>query len=145
MEQLERNDWTKRLKELFKKALKLKEKQAEYIRGDTVPLQLEQELDFLLEESIPKDVNSKTLALQKSLIKHRNSIFTFLYNKDTPADNNASERAIRNVKVKQKISGQFKKGQQKFCVLRSVIDTCKKRNVDVMNALSAIAQFAPAE
>ena len=145
LEQLERNDWTKRLKELLKKSLNLKEQQVEYIRGDTVPLELEQELDILLEESIPKDINSKTLALQKSLIKHRNSIFTFLYNKETPPDNNASERAIRNVKVKQKISGQFKKGQQKFCILRSVIDTCKKRNVDVMNTLSTIAQLVPAE
>jgi len=145
LEQLEKNDWTKRLKELLKRSLNLKEQQSEYIRGDTVPLELEQELDILLEESIPKDINSKTLALQKSLIKHRNSIFTFLYNEDTPPDNNASERAIRNVKVKQKISGQFKKGQQKFCILRSVIDTCKKRNVDVMNTLSAIAQLVPAE
>lgn len=145
LEQLERNDWTKRLKELLKKSLNLKEQQAEYIRGDTVPLELEQELNILLEESIPKDRNSKTLALQKSLIKHRNSIFTFLYNKETPPDNNASERAIRNVKVKQKISGQFKKGQQAFCILRSVIDTCKKRNVDVMNTLSEIAHLVPAE
>jgi len=145
LEQLERNDWAKRLKELLKKSLNLKKRQAEYIRGDTVPLELEQELDILLEESIPKDINSKTLALQKSLIKHRNSIFTFLYNKETPPDNNASERAIRNVKVKQKISGQFKKGQQKFCILRSVIDTCKKRNVDIMNTLSTIAQLVPAE
>ncbi len=145
LEQLERNDWTKRLKELLKKSLSLKEQQEEYIRGDTVSLELEQELDILLEESIPKDINSKTLALQKSLIKHRNSIFTFLYNRDTPPDNNASERAIRNVKVKQKISGQFKKGQQAFCILRSVIDTCKKRKVDIMNTLSAIAQLVPAE
>jgi len=145
LEQLERNNWTKRLTVLLKKSLKLKEQQVEYTRGDTVALELEKELDILLEESIAKDINSKTLALQKSLIKHRNSIFTFLYNKYTPPDNNASERAIRNTKVKQKISGQFKSGQHIFCILRSVIDTCKKRNIDVMNALSDIARLVPAE
>jgi hypothetical protein len=44
-------------------------------------------------------------------------------------DNNASERAIRNVKGKQEISGQFKTGQNSFCVIRSVIDTLCKRGI----------------
>jgi hypothetical protein len=106
---------------------------------------LEQELDILLQEKVPKELYSKTFTIQKSLIKNRGSIFTFLYNKDTPPDNNASERAIRNVKVKQKVSGQFKTGLQAFCVLRSVIDTCKKRTVDIMLVLTSIANLNPAE
>ena len=68
-------------------------------------------------------------------------IVGILYNKDVFPDNNASERAIRNVKVKQKISGQFKTGEQIFCILRSLIDTCKKRNVDVMFAMNSVAQL----
>ncbi len=45
-----------------------------------------------------------------------------------PPDNNASERAIRNSKVKQKISGQYKieKVAQNFAKIRSVIDTTIK-------------------
>lgn len=35
-------------------------------------------------------------------------ILTFLFLEEVPPDNKASERTIRNVKVKQKISGQFK-------------------------------------
>jgi hypothetical protein len=42
------------------------------------------------------------------LIKYRPHIITFLYHLEVPPDNNGSERVIRNVKVKQKISGQFK-------------------------------------
>ncbi len=43
-------------------------------------------------------------------------------------DNNGSERAIRNIKVKQKISGQFKSptGAFNFAVLRSITDTALK-------------------
>ncbi|RTZ01711.1 hypothetical protein EKM02_04860 [Flavobacterium sp. RSP49] len=36
---------------------------------------------------------------------YKQYVFTFLFHNDGPPDNNASERAIRNVKVKQKVSG----------------------------------------
>ena len=58
-------------------------------------------------------------------------------------DNNGSERAIRNIKVKQKISGQFKSLQNAniFAVLRSVIDTTIKNGNNVLNTLKLIATF----
>jgi transposase len=58
-------------------------------------------------------------------------------------DNNGSERAIRNIKVKQKISGQFKTidSANMFAVLRSVIDTTIKNNNCVWKALNLIATF----
>ena len=60
-----------------------------------------------------------------------------------PADNNASERAIRNIKVKQKISGQFKIEQtaQNFAQIRSVIDTIIKNELHVLDGLALIAKF----
>ncbi len=72
------------------------------------------------------------------MIKYRNSILSCIYDKDIPPDNNGSERAVRNVKVKQKISGQFKTGQDSFCVLRSIIDTLRKRNFEVLKMLRKI-------
>jgi transposase len=41
------------------------------------------------------------------MIKNRNYILPCIYDLEILADNNASERAIRNIKVKQKVSGQF--------------------------------------
>ena len=75
------------------------------------------------------------------MVKHRNSIFTFLYYENVEPDNNASERAIRNIKVKQKISGQFKtdKGGESFAILRTIIDTAIKAKVDVKHTLNLIA------
>ncbi len=49
----------------------------------------------------------KIKPFHKKLIKYKRYLFPFLYHQGVPADNNASERAIRNVKVKQKIFGQF--------------------------------------
>jgi transposase len=139
IEEVDNIDWAKRFKVLLKKALELKKQLSEYSHSHPATMELEQRVDILLQENIPKNTYHKTYSFQKSLIKHRDSILTFLYNKDTPADNNGSERAIRNVKVKQKISGQFKTGQNRFCVLRSIIDTCKKRNIDIMVGLNYIA------
>jgi len=61
----------------------------------------EEHLTALLQEPIdPK--NTIAVSLQKRLVKYRQHIFTFLYYHDVPPDNNASERAIRNGKIKQK-------------------------------------------
>ena len=60
-----------------------------------------------------------------------------------PSDNNGSERAIRNIKVKQKISGQFNSLEKAnvFAILTSVIDTTIKSGNNVLNALHLIATF----
>ena len=58
-------------------------------------------------------------------------------------DNNGSERAIRNLKVKQKVSVQFKslEGVKKFAILRSITDTAIKNRQKVLNALFLIANL----
>jgi transposase len=145
LKELEDDQWSYAMAELLKEALYLKDENPEYSRNDPRILQLEENLDALLKEEIPKTNLPKTHALWKSLAKHRDSILTFLYYKFIAPDNNASERAIRNVKVKQKVSGQFKSNENIFCILRSVIDTCKKRGVDIIFTLNAIAQYVPAE
>lgn len=145
LQELEGHQWSYAMSELLKESLYLKNEKSEYTRNDPRIMQLEANLDAFLAENIPKNIFHKTYALQKSLIKQRGSIFTFLYYKDVPADNNASERAIRNVKVKLKVSGQFKSNENIFCIIRSVIDTCKKRGVDILSTLNSIARLVPAE
>ena len=100
------------------------------------------ELECLLKESLdPK--HKEMVSFQKRIIKYRDHIFTFLYHPDVPPDNNGSERAIRNVKVKQKISGQFKilNAAENFAILRSIIDTAIKNNQNVVGALGIIAAY----
>ncbi len=82
---------------------------------------------MLLNYTLPEE-DKELIAFKKRLKKYRDYIFTFLYRQEVPPDNNASERAIRNLKVKLKISGQFKSesGADNFAVLRSVIDTTIK-------------------
>ncbi len=90
-------------------------------------LEIETNFDELLNEALNKNKTPKTLTFQKSLRDYRDLLFTFLNGKDVPADNNASERGLKNFKVKLKISSQFKTCQNSFAKNRSVIDTCEKK------------------
>ena len=92
----------------------------------------------------PPDIQQKELySFFKRMKRERQTLFVFLFIEQVPADNNASERAIRNVKVKQKISGQFKKVEtaQNFAKIRSVIDTTIKNRMNIIEALNLIAKF----
>ena len=62
----------------------------------------------------------EVVTFQKRMNKYKDYLFTFLYYPEVPPDNNASERAIRNIKVKQKVSGQFK--SQRGAEIYAMID-----------------------
>ena len=85
------------------------------------------------------------VAFQRRMLRYRHYVFTFLYDPNVPSDNNGSERAIRNIKVKQKISGQFKslRGAECFAIIRSITDTCIKNGQSVLSALCLIAKLQP--
>jgi transposase len=103
---------------------------------------LVKELDSLLSEEIdPK--YKQLVSFQKRIIRYKDHVFTFLYDPAVPSHNNDSEKAIRNVKVKQKVSGQFKTftGAENFAILRSIIDTAIKNKQDVLAALNVVAKY----
>ena len=91
----------------------------------------------------PDEKHKELYTFYNRILRDRHHIFTFLFIPEVPPDNNASERAIRNIKVKQKISGQFKikKAAQNFAKIRSVIDTTIKNGLNVLEALSLISKF----
>ncbi len=144
LEELEKQDWAIHFKSLLENALALRKRteQAQTFRTNQKDAnKLEKRLDRLLLRHIDKTELPKTHCFQKSMLKNRNYLFVFLYDPEVPPDNNGSERAIRNMKVKLKVSGQFKSGQNIFCVLRSCIDTFKKRDLNVLNYLYQIAKL----
>jgi len=135
-------EWAMQMKVLISEALELKKVMLpiQYYQPNDKRTELVNKLKQLLQTPLHQE-HSKAAALFKSLVKHQQSIFNFLWYRQLPPDNNGSERAIRNVKVKQKISGQFKSehGADCFVVIRSVIDTTIKAGQNVLAALRLIA------
>ena len=142
--------WAGELKQLFKNAIGYKKQMNEndYTGPNIKVKEFEQELSTLLETDT-SNKHKKEKAFVKRLIKNRNSIFTFLYYKEVPPDNNGSERSIRNLKVKMKVSNQFKSFEfaQHYAAIRSVIDTTIKNSMNVFDALLNLADqdLVPAE
>jgi transposase len=139
--QTENTAWAQQFKELLQKAIKLKQNKEAYSKNHSDTIEIENQLDHLLEHTIPDKYVLKTLTFKKSMTKYRAFIFPFLYDPLIDFDNNASERSIRNVKVKLKVSGQFKTGQQHYCILRSIIDTTIKNGQSVFDAITSIAHM----
>ncbi len=134
--------WSIKIKLILKQAIALKKEfQAEdYLHPPPSVAEIERQLNEMLAvDSV--NFHPKTKAFIKRLIKRREHIFTFLHYAEVPYDNNGSERAIRNVKVKNKISGCFRSeaGAKRFAVLRSVIDTATKNTQDVFFAINLLA------
>lgn len=136
------DNWALELKKLLKDAIELKKQIIDYEIPIPERQEIEKRLTQLLEiKELSK--NKKQKAFQKRLQKHKNKILPFLYSKNVPPDNNGSERALRNVKVKEKISGQFVSEQKAkdFAVIRSVIDTIIKNKSHIFDSLKLITQI----
>jgi len=132
-------DWSTRLMELLREAIHNRKS----MKWENIPRTiLFERLDRLLNECTDK-LHENFGRLHRSLLKHRNNIFRFLSNPNIPYDNNASERAIRLVKIKYKVSGCFRspEGADIFTQLLSMADTAKKNGMSRFQALCLIAQY----
>ena len=144
--EVEKTQWATDFKQVLKDAIALKNMKGHYRENDPKVVDIEARADALLGQSFQelnwsKAHQHKSMTFFKGMRKVRPALFTFLYHRLVPADNNSSERAIRPIKVKMKISGQFKSLQQEFAILRSVIDTAIKNGQPVFNAIQAIVQL----
>jgi transposase len=134
--------WAAQCKQVFLDSLVLKKQLCSELslEENTDRSALEERLDRLLDQTIDKE-HKEVMTLLNRLKKYREHLLVFLHEYDVPADNNGSERAIRNVKVKAKVSGQFRsfRGAQNFVTLRSVIDTLIKQSLEILPNLQAVA------
>jgi transposase len=87
-------------------------------------------------------VGKETIRLQKRFRKHEDKILYFMTTPDIPPDNNGSERAIRNAKVKQKVSGGYRsnRGAERQAALLSVIETAKKQGLNVLEVIRQLVR-----
>lgn len=133
--------WSRRFKDVLKHAIELrKTKKFSEITQD-MKQKVENRMRKLLAENLSR-LHEDFAAFQKGIMKCQDYLFTFLYHPDVPYDNNGSERAVRKIKVKQKVSGCFRTddGADAFMILHSITDTAKKNGQSKLQALLTVAQ-----
>ncbi len=135
-----KNNWASQMRTLIKNALRIYKGQD----IDMKPSDIIYRFQVLLKQELDEKVK-EVQTFQKRLKKYEQYLFNFLINPDIPPDNNASERAVRNFKVKQKVSGFFKsiEGADCYAILRSVVDSAIKNIQNPLCALRAIASSFP--
>lgn len=108
--------------------------------------------DEIIEEGYRenKKIKSKFLRQEEQrllnrLKKYKENHMLFLYDFNMPFDNNLSERDLRHVKSKQKISGHFNsmKGIENYLNIKSIIGTCKKQAINFYEIISNLYKDTP--
>jgi transposase len=102
---------------------------------------LEERLDRLLEERGVRDADQ--LRLIKRLSKHRPDILRFLYWEEVEATNNRAERDLRPAVPLRKVGGcqRTADGAKAHEVLASVLATCRKQAINILDYLVKLQQF----
>lgn len=131
-----KQEWSEKVTTLFREAIHERNTKPDVVI-DKLPWI--SRLDNLLQQNIEK-LGEQFNRLKNGLIKCRDYIFNFLENPAIPADNNASERGIRKLKIKLKNSCTFRSdfGADAFLYLHSLIDTAKKHNQTPFCAVQAL-------
>jgi transposase len=140
---LPKSDWPKRMLELLRESIHLRK--TEYTTREDEE-NFKRRLDSLIDESVEiEGEESRKLfdTFRKALAKHREHIFLFLSHHNVPYDNNGSERAVRPVKTKLKVSGQFRSddGAKNYATLMSIALTAKKNNQNPFFAFQKLAAY----
>lgn len=84
-------------------------------------------------------------ALARRLLAKHDDHLRFTTDPRVPFDNNAAEREIRMIKIRQKVSGCLRtlSGAEQFCTIRSYLATTAKHRIGLLDALTRLANQRP--
>lgn len=152
MEELTNHDWEKELVEFISKTI---HERKEYLRNNNPNgeyfteeeiQKINERFDEIVELGIEEFKNTskdnienyapEELSLLNDIKEYKNNYLMWVYDPTVPTTNNACERALRPIKSKQKISGQFKNLNyaKYYARIRSYLETCKKSGVNELEA-----------
>ncbi|HUU95172.1 MAG TPA: IS66 family transposase [Phycisphaerae bacterium] len=90
-------------------------------------------------------IMKKHNALARRLLDRQDDYLRFTTDWQIPPDNNGSERDIRMIKLRQKVSGCLRTltGAKQFCAIRSYLSTAAKHGRNFFDALVMLAEGRP--
>jgi transposase len=130
--------WVREMQSLFRTAIHLNHR-----RDVLTPRGFRRQVT-LLERRLDRLLARHFTGLGANLLEryrtHRAHLFVFLHRTDVPADNNASERALRPSVIHRKVMGSFRSewGAQAYAALATVLDTAKRKGDNLFQKLVAL-------
>ena len=133
-----KQDWSRRFIHLIGHAISLRREGGITARKIKI---LKTKMQKLLGESLTH-LDDEFESFKKGILKVKDYLFTFLSDLRVPYDNNASERGVRKIKIKQKVSGCFRTdgGADDFAKLHSIVETAMKNGNSKFKAILAVVQ-----
>jgi transposase len=153
----EKAAWAEEMSQLLLKAKKIAEKtrlegkesvdDLTLIEGEYAKLLLKIGLNYLdvSQESPQEGIGKQGINLFRRLLNKRDMVLAFFHNLKIPFSNNLAEQDLRMEKVKQKISGCFRKflGGEISCRIRSYISTARKQGWNIIDSLAEAIKGSP--
>lgn len=135
------NEYRKKLKQQEKKQF-TKEQLEKYLKRYDEIIKEGYEENKTIKKKFLRQEEQKLL---NRLVKYKENHTMFLVDFNAPFDNNLSERDIRHVKTKQKISGYFNNLEtcKLYCNIKSVIITFKKQCKDFYSEFRKLYENNP--
>ena len=83
--------------------------------------------------------------LLNRIAEYKNNYFAWITNFELPFTNNLSERSLRGIKSKMKISGQFQSLEyaEYYAIVKSYIETCYRNGINEYTALRRLCDGNP--
>lgn len=149
------HEWCEKLKKLIQKALHDRKecialKQSSF--DEEYLDKFDNEFNDILLEAIEENINKpkthyddKEKALTNRILEYKSNYFLWMQDFSLPADDNLSERALRGVKSKMKIAGQFQneKYAKYYADLKTYIETCYRNDINPTDALIRLMEDNP--
>ena len=142
--------WAKDLKELIFKAyhdrkVLIKEGSKAFSSNYTSEINAKYDEIISLAKKENQNIEStfykeRALKLARRCDKYKDNHLAFIYDFSVPFDNNPSERDLRIIKIKTKISGGFKNinSAEAYCDAISIIKTSLKRKINPFESIKSI-------
>ncbi|MDX2191204.1 MAG: IS66 family transposase [Bacteroidota bacterium] len=140
--------WAKNMSNLLKEMYQRSETGTQSLENPAYFLRMYDYICKIGEKEEPPPSKSKNGKLKSSkgrnllnrLKNYQAEVIAFAQNENIPFTNNEAERAIRHVKIKQKVSMCFRtfEGAKMYARIQSVIDTIKKNGLNVFQTLKNI-------
>lgn len=147
--------WCEKFKKLIQQAIhdrkKYLEKNLESFDDEYInnfDNQYEDILYNAIEENLSKPkthYDKDERALINRILEYKSNYFIWMYDFSLPTDNNLSERALRGVKSKMKIAGQFQNEQtaKYYADIKTYIETCYRNEINPTDALIRLMEDNP--